>query len=271
MSIKNRIVNVDMPAEVYHKVDALSKSLMTKALRSPAHYRAAVDGKSDEPTKAMQIGTVTHTAILEPHLLDSIVAIRPEGLSFVSKEGKAWRAENADKIVLDYQEMADIKNMADAVRRHPSFEPSHLDNKIEASVFAEDEETGLPLKARPDLWAEGIGLILDVKTTDDASEEAFLRTIQKFAYHVQAAHYIEMTGASDFVFIAVERNAPYAVAAYRLDPGWIELGFETRRRAIRIVHECTAMNSWPAYPTATTTLALPVWVARNQQKLNEKE
>jgi len=244
---------------------------MTKALRSPAHYRAAVDGKSDEPTKAMQIGTVAHTAILEPHKLAEIVAIKPDGMSFVTKEGKAWRAENADKIVLDYQEMADIKNMADAVRRHPSFEPSHLDNKIEASVFAEDEETGLPLKARPDLWAEGIGLILDVKTTDDASEEAFLRTIQKFAYHVQAAHYIEMTGATDFVFIAVERNAPYAVAAYRLSAEWLELGFETRRRAIRIVHECTAMNSWPAYPTATTTLALPVWVARNQQKLNEKE
>lgn len=271
MSIKNRIVNVDMPAEVYHKVDALSKSLMTKALRSPAHYRAAVDGKSDEPTKAMQIGTVAHTAILEPHKLAEIAAIKPDGMSFVTKEGKAWKAENEGKIILDAQEAADIDGMAQAVRRHPSFEPSHLDNKIEASVFGEDEETGLPLKARPDLWAEGIGLILDVKTTDDASEEAFLRTIQKFAYHVQAAHYIEMTGATDFVFIAVERNAPYAVAAYRLSPEWLELGFETRRRAIRIVHECTAMNSWPAYPTATTTLALPVWVARNQQKLNEKE
>jgi hypothetical protein len=271
MSIKNRIVNVDMPAEVYHKVDALSKSLMTKALRSPAHYRAAVDGKSDEPTKAMQIGTVAHTAILEPHKLSEIVAIKPEGMSLVTKEGKAWKAENDGKIILDAEEAADIEGMAQAVRRHPSFEPSHLDNKIEASVFAEDEETGLPLKARPDLWAEGIGLILDVKTTDDASEEAFLRTIQKFAYHVQAAHYIEMTGASDFVFITVERNAPYAVAAYRLSPEWLELGFETRRRAIRIVHECTALNSWPAYPTGTTTLALPVWVARNQQKLNEKE
>jgi exodeoxyribonuclease VIII len=270
MSIKNRIVNVDMPAEVYHKVDALSKSLMTKALRSPAHYRAAVDGKSDEPTKAMQIGTVAHTAILEPHKLAEIVAIKPEGMSLVTKEGKAWKAENDGKIILDAQEAADIDGMAHSVRRHPSFEPSPR-FKIEASVFAEDEETGLPLKARPDLWAEGIGLILDVKTTDDATEEAFLRTIQKFAYHVQAAHYIEMTGASDFVFIAVERNAPYAVAAYRLSPEWLELGFETRRRAIRIVHECTALNSWPAYPTGTTTLALPVWVARNQQKLNEKE
>jgi hypothetical protein len=271
MSIKNRIVNVEMPAEVYHKVDALSKSLMTKALRSPAHYRAAVDGQSDEPTKAMQIGTVAHTAILEPHKLPEIVAIKPEGMSLVTKEGKAWKAENEGKIILDAEEAADIDGMAHSVRRHPSFEPSHLDNKIEASVFAEDEETGLPLKARPDLWAEGIGLILDVKTTDDASEEAFLRTIQKFAYHVQAAHYIEMTGATDFVFIAVERTAPYAVAAYRLSPEWLELGFETRRRAIRIVHECTALNSWPAYPTGTTTLALPVWVARNQQKLNEKE
>lgn len=271
MSIKNRVVNVEMEAATYHKVDALSKSLMTKALKSPAHYRAAVDGLHEEPTKAMQIGTVTHTAILEPHLLDSIVAVRPDGLSFVSKEGKQWKADNADKIILDYQEMADIRNMADSVRRHPSFEVSHIDNKIEASVFAEDEETGLPLKARPDLWAEGIGVILDIKTTDDASEEAFLRTILKFAYHVQAAHYIEMTGATDFVFIAVERNAPYAVAAYRLSPEWLELGFETRRRAIRIVHECSAMNSWPAYPTQTTTLGLPTWVARNQQQLNSKE
>jgi hypothetical protein len=41
MSIQNRHVNFDMPAEKYHAVDALSKSMMTKILKSPAHYKAA--------------------------------------------------------------------------------------------------------------------------------------------------------------------------------------------------------------------------------------
>jgi hypothetical protein len=43
MSIQNRHINFDMPAAQYHAVDALSKSMMTKILKSPAHYKAALE------------------------------------------------------------------------------------------------------------------------------------------------------------------------------------------------------------------------------------
>jgi hypothetical protein len=71
MSITKLFVNLDMPAEKYHAVDALSKSMMTKILKSPAHYRAALD-EHQEPTKSMQMGTAIHTAVLEPQLLSLI-------------------------------------------------------------------------------------------------------------------------------------------------------------------------------------------------------
>jgi len=63
MSILNQHVNLDMPAAQYHAVDALSKSMMSKILKSPAHYRAALD-EHQEPSKAMQMGTAIHTAVL---------------------------------------------------------------------------------------------------------------------------------------------------------------------------------------------------------------
>jgi len=89
MSILNRHVNFDMAAEKYHAVDALSKSMMSKILKSPAHYRAALE-EHQEPSKAMQMGTAIHTAVLEPHLYSQVVAVVPPDIDGRTKEGKAW-------------------------------------------------------------------------------------------------------------------------------------------------------------------------------------
>lgn len=258
MSILNQHVNYDMPAEKYHAVDALSKSMMTKLLKSPAHYKAALEERQ-EPTKAMQIGTAVHAAVLEPHLYQQLVAVIPPDVDPRTKEGKAWKEQYKSRsIVLTTPEDLEIQGIANSVRRHPFWDIIHLDHKIEASIFAEDEETGLPLKARPDMWVEDHTLV-DIKTTDDASPDAFVRTITNFGYHIQAAHYLAMTGAENFIFVAVERKAPYAVGIYRLDAEWVQMGEAQRRKAITILHECKAMDNWPAYPTSTVTLSCPRW------------
>jgi exodeoxyribonuclease VIII len=93
MNILNRHVNFDMPAEKYHAVDALSKSMMTKILKSPAHYKAALD-EHQEPSKAMQLGTAIHTAVLEPHLYSQVVAVIPPDIDGRTKEGKAWKEQH---------------------------------------------------------------------------------------------------------------------------------------------------------------------------------
>ena len=203
-TITQRHVNPNMPAEKYHAVQALSKSMMAKLLKSPAHYRAAQE-EHQEPSKAMQLGTAIHTAVLEPDLYAYVVAVIPEG----------------------------------------------IDGRV-------------ALKARPDLWV-GDDTLVDIKTTDDASPEAFTRTVLNFGYHIQAAHYMAMTGAAHFTFVAVERTAPYAVGIYRLDSEWLQAGENMRRKAITLLHECQALDKWPAYPTSLQTLSCPKWVLNKSE------
>jgi exodeoxyribonuclease VIII len=264
MSILNQHVNLEMPAEKYHAVDALSKSMMSKILKSPAHYKAALE-EHQEPTKSMQMGTAIHTAVLEPQLYSQVVAVIPPDIDGRTKDGKAWKEQHKSRIHLTHAEDIDVQGVANSVRRHPFWDIIHLDHRIEASVFAQDEETGIALKARPDLWVLEPAILVDVKTTDDATPEGFSRTVGSFGYHIQAAHYMAMTGAHSFVFVAVERKAPYAVAIYKLDAEWLQAGANLRSKAISTLHECRALDSWPAYPTATQTLSCPKWVLNKSE------
>jgi hypothetical protein len=74
-----------------------------------------------------------------------------------------------------------------------------------------------------------------------------------------------MTGAEDFYFVAVERKAPYAVAVYKLDSEWLQAGEILRRNAITTIHECKALDSWPAYPTEVKTLSCPKWALNKSE------
>lgn len=54
-----------MPAEQYHATVALSKSGLDQFQRSPAHYKAWLEGAKEEPTPAMVFGSAFHCAVLE--------------------------------------------------------------------------------------------------------------------------------------------------------------------------------------------------------------
>lgn len=254
-----KTIKSNFPADQYHAANGISKSGMVKLLKSPAHYKAYLNEPKKEPTKSMQIGTAVHTAILEPHLLSGTVAVRPEGIDGRTKEGKAWASENEGKILLTQDENADITGMAKSFFSHPFCQALKGKKKaIEESIF-EELPSGVVLKARPDLWIEDT--IIDIKTTEDASEAAFSKTCANLMYHLQAAHYLDMADANRFVFVAIERSAPYAVNVIELDSAWIEVGKSLREKAIQILHECSVLDQWPAYSTETKILAMPKWVA----------
>ena len=110
-------------------------------------------------------------------------------------------------------------------------------------------------------------MIHTVLIIDD--EEDLLEPLQErlrtAGYHIQAAHYMAMTGTENFIFVAVERKAPYAIGIYKLDAEWLQAGENLRRKAISTLHECRALDSWPAYPTATQTLSCPKWVLNKSE------
>ena len=106
----------------------------------------------------------------------------------------------------------------------------------ESSHFATDEH-GVLRKCRPDYLIESQGILIDIKTTKDASAYGFSKAIHEYRYHRQAAWYIDalrLAGkrAERFVFVVVEKSSPYMVRVYELDHEAIERGRDDYRRLL---------------------------------------
>jgi exodeoxyribonuclease VIII len=135
------------------------------------------------------------------------------------------------------------------------------DGVAESSIFA--ELLGVNVKCRPD-WIHDNSVLVDLKTTENAGPNAFAKSVANFRYHVQAAFYTDICRESGidvkaFVFIAVEKNPPFAVSVYELDSDSIEVGRTLYQRNLETYRRCRETDHWPAYSTAIETLTLPRW------------
>ena len=252
----------NMPAAVYHGTKALSKSGLDQFRKSPAHFRAWQDGiTKNESSPALEFGTAVHMAILEPELFAATYTVFAGDRR--TKDGKAaYEAVIASgKIPLNQEQWDNITGAAAAVHAHPAAAP--LLNGIQTEVSCFDNWMGVKVKARID----GLGkdYIIDVKTTQDASPIAFAKSCAQFRYHVQAAWYQRITGVNRFIFIAVEKEAPYGVACYELDEQAISLGHIIIEEQLRTYVECEQLNSWPCYSSHIQSLSLPAWAARQSE------
>lgn len=252
----------------YHAHPAVSKSHLDKVAKSPAHYWAYYldpNRVPPEPTAAMVLGTALHTAVLEPHLWDEQFAVPPQAFDRRTKVGKelaaAFEAEAEGKTVLTPDDADRIRRMADAVHRHPASSfLLDLPGTREASYFWADEATGLECKCRPDWHSQDRRLLVDVKTTEDASPRGFAKSCANFRYHVQAHWYQQpFQEAEQFLFIAVEKQPPHLVAVYAATPAMVAAGARAAGRDLQVLADCHASGVWPGYGDEILPLDLPRW------------
>jgi hypothetical protein len=135
----------------------------------------------------------------------------------------------------------------------------------EETMVWRDELTGLLCKSRLDYYREDLGVIFDVKTTEDARPEAVMRDIHKWGYHVSAAHYLaglealDLNGGQTFAWVFVEKKAPYAIGLYFASAEMIDRGREQRRQYLSDFARCKLSGIWPSYPGEFQTIDLPSW------------
>ena len=254
--------------EQYHQLPANSPSRLKLLARSAAHYfdaYLAPDREIKPPTPAMEVGTALHTAVLEPDLWDSTVAVPPQQFDRRTKIGRQlaeeFEAENGGKLVLTPDDADRVRRMADAVHRHPAARTLlDIKGRREASYTWTDPATGLPCKCRPDWHGMDGLLVVDLKTTKDASRAEFARSIAGFDYHLQAAWNLRALGAAQFLSIAVENVRPYAVAVYPASPAMIAAGERRFTAALELLAECHRTNRWPGYgDLIQEPIELPGW------------
>jgi len=250
----------------YHALDAVGKSDLDKIARSPLHWKHA----EREETAAMRIGSAVHCAVLEPARFATDYAVAPP-TTLCDKRTKAgkeqWAAfeeENAGKTVLSFDDGALCAHIADSVRDHPGAAALLQSGQPEASLLWSDSEFNVRCRARVD-WLTPDGLLIDLKTTQDASPAGFAKSCANFRYHVQDAWYLDAYQAAlgdlplGFVFIAVEKTAPYAVALYELDAEAVDFGRQLARRDLARYANARAFNVWPGYADTIQPLSLPRW------------
>lgn len=257
----------DLPFASYLPIERLSPSGAKPLSKSPAHYRHYRDNPPAE-TPALRIGKALHSLALDGRTaFDLAFTVAPE-CDRRTKEGKAmWGdfiAASEGRAALTASEAELVEGMAGAILAHP-LAPALIEGGTpELSMVWNDSETGCPCKGRADLARLADGAIIDLKTTIDASPAAFARSALSYAYHCQAAAYLSGAAAlgadvRDFIIVAVEKSAPFAVGIYRLPDAALELGRRRWREACGLYVQCLESGRWPGYPEGITELTLPSW------------
>ena len=221
-----------------------------------------------------------------PYVLPTSTASRHDMAAWLNANGKhvrlwsdvkaEWEKVNEHRTILNPEQWKTIHAMRDALMAHPAANAllTGIPGKAEKSVYWIDATTGVLCRCRPDWWRDD-NLIVDLKTTEDASPEGFARSIAKFRYDVQDAFYTDgvqqATGnrPKAFVFIAVEKKPPYGVGVYVLDSETKDLGRAQYQHDLRVYSECVRSGEWPGYGDKIQTISLPAWHANKNAHLLE--
>lgn len=268
-----------MPFAEYLALPGVSKHELDLISRSPAHYQEA-KLNPPETTPAMAFGTAAHAWILEPDEAASQIVVAPS-VDRRTKAGKEqWANFTADagsRTIVSQEDANHLSKMSAAVHAHPVAKTLlNAATGTEVSVQWQDPRTESLCRCRPDLMTTDF--IVDLKTTFDASASAFAKTVHKYRYHVQAAYYLDGCRAqglvgddAQFLFIAVERKAPYGVAIYALTMDDLERGrFQYERDLTRYNH-CSRTGHWFGYSEKIDYIQLPSYARHEIDALTGNE
>lgn len=242
----------------------ISKSGLDLIDRSPLHYlHRYKQAEGLKRKRHFDIGTAAHTLILEPHLAQKDIAVIPSHAPKRPSEAQRnaknpspstvaavefwyfFDREHAHRPIVNQADYDHAQSMRDAVMKHPAASQLLSQGEAEFIHTWQDPTTGVDMKMRAD-WVNG-NIIADVKTTDDASPRAFARSARKWRYDVQSAVYTDGLKSDNFVFIAVEKAPPYAVAVYFATPDMINDGRAKRDANLKTYAEALCSGDFKAY------------------------
>lgn len=274
----------DLPDADYRKAPGVSNSML-KVLRerwSPEYTQLRLR-KPKETTEAFAFGKALHASILTPEIKPTWI-IAPEGMSFRTKEGKAWKdaQKQAGLDVIGFDGNYGGTRLAATIkkfREHPFAVEAVKDGKPEVSVFAPFNLGGTILrKMRADFVCTA-PTIVDLKTSLDCSpacagkRDEFKSTLYDLDYDMQAAFYLDTYNDAcdlkdrkeNFVFIGLDWDEDTGFVGVRVmqcDETVLKSGREKYIEAITKWMECLE-KGWPmGYGDGVDVVSVPEFIAK---------
>jgi exodeoxyribonuclease VIII len=247
----------------YHNSKGISRSGLMQFKRSPLHfwyeYLSGI-AKPNKDTPALVMGELVHTLTLEPELFSQRFIVMPD-MDRRTKQGKLdyelFLKDSLDKSIINEDQISTAKLMANSATSNHLISSLIEDSKIEQSIYFTHATSGLQCKVRPDIWNNNI--VADLKTSADAGFRAFQSSAFKYGYFLQAGliqqalHSLNIN-LERFIFIVVEKDAPFCTALYLLDEEAIEWGAKQADKLLERIAFHLDKNEWPGYGVQNLTL-----------------
>ncbi len=280
-------IHRNIPAEEYHSANGVSNSQL-KHLDPPARFPVALSTPV-EVTPYMRMGTLVHHAILEPDRPLPGIVKRPE--TYTDEKGavkpwhgssntcKAWLADHKRLgfEILTSEEFDTLRNCVRALEEDPQASALLSGCDTEVSVWAPLVlPSGREVTRRCRLDAVRSPVACDIKVVQAGmgAKRDFEKLAWDRRYVVQAAYYLDAWNSvcaegeqlEAFVFVVVERAAPWLVSRYEIAVGSdvYLAGREQYLRDLEVYSLCVETKHWPGYQDGFQKLELPAWVRRNQ-------
>lgn len=295
--------------EEYYEIDAMSNSKLSLIEKKhPAYMKWRLENPKE--TDAMSLGSAIHAALLEPEHYQSHYKAsvpphnhdnwRHEKTARLTAEGLSIE-EVADEVGVKpgtIKKYFEIDDVAQTLAHYQQYPPSRYpcpsaDDIAEVDAICEvvmDHPTAAALltlpgsrelsalwkwrdifcKAKIDLLTDS-GIIVDVKTINDASTESIERTIWDRGYHRQLAFYewgLAKLGVDveDHLLIFVETTEPYGVRVIRPPAETLKAGWRQIEDLSDMYYEATTTNEYKAYSEDVEEIGIPYW-AHNKLKV----
>jgi hypothetical protein len=263
----------DLSNEDYHAdKSSISRSAIMDFDKSPYTYWANhlnPNRPKKEKTAAMEIGSALHCLILEPDLFTKQYAIVPPKLLLKDAGREAYdtykktieELEKSNKIILSSEDTQRLMEMQQRLTSNPKIYEILCGGEIENSFFWRDSDSGLMLKARPDILQKN--MIVDLKTCSDASPHTYQTEMVKYGYHLQGAMIREAVWnllekrIDTVINVCVETKYPYHTSIYIIDESALDEAYKKFKNICIDIKTAKEDNIFCDY--GIQTIGLPKW------------
>lgn len=195
---------------------------------------------SQQLQDAFDIGTVAHTAVLEPDKLKSCYA-KWTGGNRTGKQWQAFKKANEGKLIMSKIMVDQASRAIVNVRNSPLCSSYFNEGQAEVSFFV--EFMGLKIKVRTD-WL-GQSTIVDLKTANGNMKDEYMikNKVKDLGYDLSAALYVDVVNAcieffeldipyvESFIWIFTSKNSPSCQAYDARE--YLPLGRKKYKKAIK--------------------------------------
>lgn len=284
-----------IPIDRYHSQEVCpgpsisSGGLRTIFHQSPAHFFATSEINPDRieepPNDDLTFGRAAHALLLGEEVFDDVFIMedddaprRPTKAQILAKaEGRVseaarrsfdyWRtfeilAEGRTLVRAEW--MDNIRGMSRSLAAHPLVGPL-FDGEAEVSLIWQDEQTGVWLKARPDMLPRMGDVKADLKTTTDVSLRHIHRQTEQLGYDMQAAlgcigmEKVQGLQVTSDVLVFIEKKAPWDVTALEIPAEALHWAKLKLRRALNTFADCLKTGVWPGKVQGIPQFTTPEW------------